>query len=146
MINLREIIKDNVIEILKLDVKDEQQDQVAPNAFSIALGHYSDEAWFRGIYFDDTPIGFVMLWIDKEKKEYWMWRYMIDKNHQGKGHRKAALLQIIDFLKTMPGIQEICLSYVPKENGADAFYTKVGFIDTGEKKGKEIVMKYMVNE
>jgi len=38
------------------------------------------------------------------------------------------------------------LSYVPKENGADAFYTKFGFIDTGEIHGKkEIVMKYQLS-
>jgi len=48
MINLQEITKDNLNEILKLKVKDDQQDQVAPNSVSIAQGHYSDKAWFRG--------------------------------------------------------------------------------------------------
>jgi len=131
---------------MKLKVKDDQQDQVASNAVSIAQGNYSDKAWFRGIYFDDTPVGFVMLSIDKEKKEYWVWRYMIDKNHQGKGYGKAALLQVIDFMKTLPDIEEISLSYVPKENGADAFYTKVGFIDTGKKIEDEVIMKYTLSE
>ena len=131
---------------MDLEVKEEQKDQVAPNPVSIAEGHYSDEAWFRGIYFNDTPVGFVMLWIDKEKPKYWVWRYMIDKNQQGKGYGKAALIQVIDFLKTMPNIEEICLSYVPKENGADAFYTKLGFIDTGEEKEGEILMKYMIKK
>jgi len=131
---------------MKLKVKDDQQDQVAPNSISIAQGNYSDKAWFRGIYFDDTPVGFVMLSIDKEKKEYWVWRYMIDKNHQGKGYGKAALLQVINFMKTLPDIKEILLSYVPKENGADAFYLKVGFIDTGKKIEDEVIMKYTLSE
>jgi len=147
MINLQEITKDNLLPILKLKVKDDQQDQVASNAVSIAQAHYSDKAWFRGIYFNDVPVGFVMLSIDKEQKKYWVWRYMIDRNHQGKGYGKAALLQVIDFMKTLPDIKEIFLSYVPKENGADTFYTKVGFVDTGEthgKEGGEIVMKYNV--
>jgi len=146
MINLQIITKDNLSPIMKLKVKDDQQDQVASNAVSIAQAHYSDKAWFRGIYFDDTPVGFVMLSIDKEKKEYWVWRYMIDKNHQGKGYGKAALLQVIDFMKTLPDIEEILLSYVPKENGANAFYTKVGFIDTGKKIEDEVIMKYTLSE
>jgi len=144
MINLQEITKDNLGPILKLKVKDDQQGQVASNAVSIAQAHYYDEAWFRGIFFNDVPVGFVMLSIDEKEKEYWVWRYMIDGNHQGKGYGKAALLQVIDFMKTLPDIKEIRLSYVPKENGADAFYTKVGFIDTDEKSGKEVVMKYNV--
>ncbi len=145
MINLQEITKDNLNEILHLKVKDAQQDQVAPNSVSIAQAHYTHKAWFRGIYFNDVPVGFVMLSIDEKKKEYWVWRYMIDQNHQGKGYGKTALLQVIDFMKTLPDIKEILLSYVPKENGADAFYTKVGFVDTGKKHGKkEIIMKYDV--
>lgn len=33
---------------------------VADNGSSIAIGFCSDAAWFRGVYADETPIGFVM--------------------------------------------------------------------------------------
>lgn len=145
MINFREITKENVSPVLHLKVKDHQKDQVATNAESIAQGTYSDKAWFRAIYNDDVPVGFIMLYIDVAKKDFDVWRFMIDKNHQGKGYGKISLLMAIDHFKTIPEVKEIRLSYVPKENdGADGFYRKIGFKNTGEIDEGEIVMKYVV--
>lgn len=132
MISLKIITKDNLIAVLKLKVNDEQKGLVAPNAVSIAEGHYSNEAWFRAIYFEDTPVGFVMLSLDDIKKEYWIWRFMIDKNHQKKGYGKAAVQQIIDFVKTKPNAQKLLLSFVPKEGSPKIFYEKHGFTETGK--------------
>ena len=61
MINLREITETNLISIIDLDVSENQNGLVAPNAVSIAQGHYSKSAWFKGIFNDDVAIGFVML-------------------------------------------------------------------------------------
>jgi len=145
MIELREITKKNIGPILKLKVYKEQSDQVASNAVSIAEGSVHEEAWYKGIYAAEKPVGFVMLSLDLSKKEYWIWRYMIDKEHQGKGYGKMALEKVIEFMKTQPGIKEIKLSYVPKEKGApDKFYAKCGFIDTCEKEHGEIIMKLPV--
>lgn len=143
MISLREITKENLFKIIKLSVFDEQKDQVASNAVSIAEAHYNLEtAWFRGIYKDDEAVGFVMLYLIHEDKEYGVWRFMIDKNHQGKGYGKASMDLIKDVLKEMvPDITEFFLSYVPKEKGgADKFYKKVGFKDTGKMDEDEKVM------
>ncbi len=145
MINFKEITKENLIPIIKLKVFEHQEDQVASNAISIAQGNYDDEAWFRGIYDDDIPVGFIMLVLDAENDEYMVWRFMIDQNHQRKGYGKAA----IDLMKKIvkerfPEVKEIFLSYVPKENGgADGFYKKIGFEDTGEMQGKEKIMRFV---
>ena len=145
MISLRQVTKENIKAILKLKVRDDQKDQVATNAESIAEGTYTDVAWFRAIYWEEQPVGFVMLSLEPEKNEYWIWRYMIDKGEQGKGFGKAAIEKAIDFMRTMPGIKEVLLSYVPKpQNGADGFYLKCGFIDTGRKEHGEIIMKYPI--
>ena len=61
MINLREITKENLISIIDLNVSEHQRDQVASNAVSIAQGHYSKSAWFKGIFNDDVAVGFVMV-------------------------------------------------------------------------------------
>ncbi len=145
MIEFKEVTKENVSKIMKLEVYGHQKDQVAINAVSIAQGNYYEEAWFRGIYKEDEPVGFVMLSIDCKEKEYWVWRFMIDKNHQGKGYGKAAIALVKKVLKEeVPDIAEISLSYVPKEkDGADEFYTKVGFEDTGKmSSGKEKIMQF----
>ncbi len=142
MVNFKEITKENLLSILRLSVFDNQKDQVASNAVSIAQGNYEETAWFRGIYNEEEPVGFVMLEFDHKNKEYGVWRFMIDKNHQGKGYGRAAMELIKKVIKEeVPEVSEIYLSYVPKEEGgADDFYKKVGFEDTGEMSGDEKVM------
>ncbi len=145
MIHLKEITNDNLGEIMKLAVHDDQKDQVAPNSVSIAQGHYSDIAWFRGIYSDEVPVGFVMLEVDEPKNDHWIWRFMIDKNHQGKGLGKAATDKIIEFFKTETNATKIVLSYVPKDqNDAGGFYKKLGFNETGEIDDGEVVMELIL--
>ena len=96
MINLKDITKKNLNSIIDLDVSKNQKDQVASNAVSIAQGHYSKSAWFKGIFNDDIAVGFVMLDLSIEENKCFLWRFMIDKNHQGKGYGKIALTQVID--------------------------------------------------
>jgi len=68
MIILKDITKENLKSIIDLDVSKSQRNQVAPNSVSIAQGHYSNSAWFKGIFNDKIPIGFVMLDLLVEKK------------------------------------------------------------------------------
>tara|TARA_Y100000768_G_scaffold352672_1_gene304433 strand:+ start:514 stop:972 length:459 start_codon:yes stop_codon:yes gene_type:complete len=129
VINLRDITKRNLISIIDLDVSEHQKDQVASNAVSIAQGHYSNSAWFKGIFNDDIAVGFVMLDLIIEKNKCFLWRFMIDKKYQGKGYGKIALTQVIDYVKSLNVFDEIKTSYVPSENGAEGFYKNFGFID-----------------
>ncbi len=146
MVALREITEKNLIPFLKMKVKDTQTDLVASNAVSIAQAHYSDKAWYRGIFADETPVGFVMLSLDHEKEEYWIWRFMIDRDHQGKGYGKQALKLILRHMRTLPDIKEALLSYMPKEKvGAGDFYRKAGFVDTGRMEDDEVVLKFVFN-
>ena len=142
-VSLKEITEETLFSILRLEVKDNQKNLIAPNAVSIAEAYFSEHAWFRGIYAGDTPVGFVMMYIDIEKPDYYLWRFMIDKHHQGKDYGYAAMQQIIDFVKEFPNAQKIELSYAPREGNASQFYAKCGFIDTGEldDDGYEIIMR-----
>lgn len=144
MVNLKQITKETFHKILKLSVHDHQKDQVANNTYSIAQAHVEDHAWIRGIYDDENPVGFVMLALEPDKNEFWVWRYMIDKGEQGKGYGKAGLDLVKEFIKTeYPDAKELFLSYVPKEkDGADGFYLKCGFQDTGKMEEGEKVMKF----
>ncbi|MEW5699369.1 hypothetical protein [Pseudomonas synxantha] len=40
-----------------------QRSMIADNGASIAEAHFSENAWFRAIYADETLIGFIMLHI-----------------------------------------------------------------------------------
>jgi len=146
MVTLKEITKDNYSSFLKMKVKPHQEKMVAPSVWSIAQAHFEKPAWFRGIYFKEEPVGFVMLSIEEEKAEYWIWRFMIADEQQGKGYGKAAVQLVIEHVKTLPKATELYLSYVPKvEGSAEAFYEKLGFTKTGkvDEDGEvEMVIKF----
>ena len=149
MIYLKDITKKNLESIINLNVSEDQIDQVAPNSVSIAQGHYSNSAWFKGIFNDDIAVGFVMLDLIIEEKKCFLWRFMIDKNYQGKGYGKIALTQVIDYVKSFKVFDDIKTSYVPTEDGAKGFYKNFGFIESEEvikefglEDSDEIGMKY----
>jgi diamine N-acetyltransferase len=140
-IELREITNETLRPILKLDVRPDQQTYVAPNAVSISEAYFNrEEAWFRGIYADGEPVGFVMLSLKPETGEYWVWRYMIDAKHQGKGYGKAAMTHVIDFVRTQPKAKKLFLSHVKGNEPTAAFYKSIGFRHTGEEEDGELVM------
>ena len=66
-----------------------------------------------------------------EKPRYYLWRFMIDTEHQGRGYGKAAMKLLIEHVRTRPKATELFLSYVPHPQGPEHFYAKLGFADTG---------------
>src|SRR5215203_5804196 len=89
-VTLGEIMKDSLHAVLDLAVEPEQEQFVSSNARSIAEAHFEPHAWFRAVYADDAPVGFVMAYRDPPTT-FWVWRFMIDAAHQGKGYGRSAL-------------------------------------------------------
>lgn len=141
-VTLRDITEFNLTEIMKLDVLSSQKKCVAPNSVSIAQGHYSKTAWFKGIYLKEQPVGFVMLDLDENKPEYFLWRFMIDGSYQGKGYGREALEMVIDYVQTLPNAHELITSCLPGPEGPEAFYKKLGFEPTGAMVDDEIALRY----
>jgi diamine N-acetyltransferase len=137
-VELREITRESLRDVLDLAVAPEQQQYVAPNVRSIAEAHFEPRAWFRAVYADDEPVGFVMLYRDPEN--FWIWRFMIDAAHQGKGYGRSALELLVDEARK-DGASELKLSYHAGDRSPHGFYTSFGFVETGEVEGEEIVMR-----
>jgi len=142
-VSLREITSETVVQICRLSdtLSERQQKMVAPNAISIAQAHFSDKAWFRAIYADEMAVGFIMLYDDSEKPEYFLWRLMIAGPCQGKGYGRKATELLVEYVKTRPGARELSTSYVPTEGGPEGFYRRMGFEPTGEVDDGEIVVR-----
>ena len=140
---LREITEETVLQICQLSdtLLESQHKMVAPNAISIAQAHFSDKAWLRAVYADETPVGFIMLYDDADKPEYFLWRLMIAGPHQGKGYGRKAVELLIDYVRTRPGARELLASFVPIEGGPEGFYRKLGFVPTGEMDEGEVVVR-----
>ncbi|WP_019506054.1 N-acetyltransferase [Pleurocapsa sp. PCC 7319] len=143
-VTLREITADSVRTICNLSVRDEQQKFVAPNAMSIAQAYFSEYAWFRAIYADTTPVGFLMLEDKPEESEYYLWRFMIDARYQGMGFGRRSLLLLIDRVKTRPNATELLTSVVQGEGSPQGFYEKLGFKLTGEYEEEEAIMRLIL--
>jgi len=141
-VTLCEVTKENLRDVLKLEVAPEQKSFVAPNAVSIAQAYFDREiAWFRAIYADETPVGFLMLSDNASEQKYFLWRLMVDACYQKLGFAKQAMLQLFDYVRTRPGAKEILCSCVPGEGGPQGFYESLGFTLTGEMEGDEVVMR-----
>lgn len=140
-VTLREITKATVRAIIDLEVADDQTHLVAPNAMSIAEAYFEPRAWFRAIYADDDPVGFIMLFDDPEQPRYYLWRMMVAADHQRKGYGRRALELLVDYVRSRPNANEILVSYVPGEGTPQPFYEAFGFEETGETHGSEVVMR-----
>ena len=145
-VTLREITEDTVRRICNLLVRDDQRDFVASNAESIAEAYFSKHAWFRAIYADEIPVGFVMLEDRPEESIYDLWRFMIDTRYQRMGFGGRAMALIIDYVKTRPNATEFLINIIQGEGGPQSFYEKLGFRLTGEYQEGEAVMKLLLWE
>lgn len=140
-VTLRKVTKETVRKVIDLEVAESQSGFVAPNAISIAEAYFEPKAWFRAIYADDEPVGFLMLYDDPDTPRYYLWRMMVDAEHQGNGYGRRAMELLIEYVRGRPGAAEIVLSYVPGEGTPQPFYEKLGFVDTGEERHGEMLMR-----
>ena len=114
---------------------------VAPNAYSLAEALFHDHAWYRAVYAGKAPVGFVMLEDNAEKKEYFLWRFMIAPPFQRMGFGAKAVKAVIEYVKTRPGATELGVSYIDHEEGPAGFYRRLGFRETGEVEEGEVIMR-----
>ncbi|MFN8487612.1 MAG: GNAT family N-acetyltransferase [Caldilineaceae bacterium] len=141
VVSLREITLETVRMILNLKVAHSQEQFVAPNAVSIAEAYFVKEAWFRAIYADETPVGFVMLHDNPAEQAYFLWRFMIDARYQSLGFGRRAIEQLVEYVKMRPGATELRVSCVPGDGSPCPFYEKLGFQSTGEEHHGELVLR-----
>jgi diamine N-acetyltransferase len=131
-VELREITKATARTIMKIEVAGDQQHLVAPTMMSIAEAYFEPKAWFRAIYANDEPVGFIMLYDDPDTPEYYLWRLLVGAEHQRKGYGRAAVEQLVEYVRTRPGATELLVGWVPGPGSPEPFYRSLGFEPTGE--------------
>jgi len=170
MINLQPITWDNMEYIIDLKVEDTQKNFVATNSDSLADAYVAQNqdphpATTFAIYNDDELVGFSMTgyfvgentelakskpggntsneYTEDDSPCYYFWRFMIDKRFQGKGYGRAALVQILNYLKTKPqgDAEYVFTSIEPGNDVAGKLYESLGFKKDGRILEGEEVMK-----
>ena len=116
-------------------------------ALAEAARYPEAKPWYRAVYADDTPVGFVMVsWdIEPDPAEdlfgpWFLWKLIIDHRHQRRGHGAATVRHIAD-LAHEHGATELFTSHVADETGPAGFYRRLGFVATGmqDSNGEPIV-------
>jgi diamine N-acetyltransferase len=138
-VTLEPITKANYLQCLRLKVGAGQEGWVAPNAVSLVQAVYEEGAIPRAIYDGETMVGFVMgQHIPAEPMPY-IWRLMVDTFYQGKGYGRAGLEQMVAHLRELTNCKSIAISYMPENEPARQLYASMGFVETGEMDGDEVI-------
>ena len=148
MVTLREITSDNYEECLSLQVRDDQKSFVASNVKSLA------EAWVFhtfarpfAIYNDDVMVGFLMVDIEDSNKLCFLWRFMIDAKYQGRGYGKAAMQEVINYVRTNFNPMTFETSTEPGADLAEKLYRSFGFMPNGKyNEGEKVLVLNLRNE
>lgn len=156
-LSYREVTEDNWRAVANLKLHEGQVGNLAPNIWSLCEAHYSEDAWVRAIYADDTLVGMLMMAIWDPEEAYYIWRLMIDKRFQGLGYGRRAVDFAIKHVQTHnPNAKQLGVMSTPpegKESDDPAkvvrpedspfqFYEKLGFKQTeSPDEDGEIMMK-----
>ena len=152
-ITLRPITDENREAVIALSVR-EDQPFVATNEYSLREAAET-EAKYPGvarpfaIYADEKLVGFCMFAVDPDEEDeddrYYLWRFMIDQNEQGKGYGQAALAEIIRYFRNL-GAERLLLSTKLENERGLHIYHKAGFLDTGCIDDGEAVLRLFLKK
>jgi len=147
-VSLREITDQNREAVLALRIAPAQEGYVSTIADSLeeALETPEGNPWYRAIYADGRPVGFVMLsWnVTPDPPRiigpWFLWKLLIDEHHQGRGYGRRAVKLVADIAREH-GASELMTSCVAGERSPEPFYELLGFVPTGEQdeKGEKVL-------
>ena len=138
-LELRTINHDNFYEICQLEVASNQVNHVDSNAISLAEANFMDYPWFRGIYVNNEPVGFILVNADTLSGKHCLWRFMLDKSQQAKGYGRNTMKLLSAALSNEFGVSALYTSVVASPDSPKGFYLHCGFIPTGNLvAGREI--------
>ena len=140
-VSLRTITRANFRAVMRLSVSQEQQNYVAGNWVSVAEAYVEESFQPFSIYHGHEPVGFTMYGYDDESGRWWIIRLMLDEQHQAKGYGRAAMLLLIDLMRSRQGMSEIYTSHVPDNEVAGRLYRQLGFEDTGQIDEGEVLLR-----
>tara|TARA_R100000750_G_scaffold36592_1_gene23602 strand:- start:85 stop:552 length:468 start_codon:yes stop_codon:yes gene_type:complete len=138
----RPITRSNLRALCALEIHPAQRDFVAPAAVTIAQQAYEPGSTILSIWQGDTPVGLMSMihyglpeaapdpdsGIDRNM--FYLWRLLVDRQHQGKGHGQTALRHFLDLARAS-GQSRASLSVVDVPGSALPLYERHGFTRTG---------------
>ncbi len=148
MINLKPVNKNNWKACVKLSLYPNQKGNLASNSNTIAESKFETHHHVRAIYKDDEVIGMLSYCFEDEpidKELYWLFRFMFDKNHQGKGYAPQAIDLVAKEVKSIGGkrLRTMCK---PTNTVAAKVYQGFGFKQIGKLDDGDILFEMILDE
>ncbi|UTT43117.1 GNAT family N-acetyltransferase [Exiguobacterium aurantiacum] len=140
MITLQPITDQNWYTFCQLTLSDAQQAYMEPNAISLLQAVYEPTLEAHAIYEDETMVGFLMYnTVLEELNARWVYRIMVDHAQQGKGIGRQATELMLEEMGQL-GTEPIVVGYHPDNTGAHRLYESLGFVDEGNRFGREMAV------
>ena len=94
-----------------------------------------------GIYDGDQPVGFLMYGYNFGHSAWqaYIFRLMVDEKCQGMGFGRSGMRKIIEAFCMDKRIKAVGISYKPDNDVARQLYASLGFCETGDRVGKEVL-------
>jgi len=125
--------------ILGLRVRPAQDAFVAPVASYLVMCDDPESPWRPlAVEHDGAVVGFVMTAVDPTDNSLCIGGLIIDVRHQGRGTGAAAVRMLVEGARTA-GHDLVALAYAPENAVARAIYARLGFVETGEMDGHEVI-------
>ena len=144
-ITLRKINEDNWRECIRLKVRKDQERFIATNENGLALAYAHKEMEPRAIYNDELMVGFIMYARDPDDGLYYINRFNIDENHQGKGYGRKALELLLSQLRENQ-VETVDIIHKPDNEAAIKLYRSLGFELTDETLNDDVISRVNLNK
>jgi diamine N-acetyltransferase len=128
-------------DVADLEVAPEQRDFVAEPSRYLALCAYGGLWTPLAILSGATVVGMLMWAVDPDDGAVWLGGILVDRRWQRRGIGRRAVRTAIELLSHQEETLDFALSYEPENHVARRTYATLGFVETGETEGDEVVAR-----
>lgn len=149
---LVDITDENFNEVIKVEMTKEQIEKkwVSDVIYTLAQAYasrYNDSIVLFALENEEEIVGFVALIKELDKKTVNIWRMIIDKEKQGQGLGKIALMVIENYIRELGVYDKIIADYVVGNEAMKTVLEKNGYVETGkQEEWNEIIMTKHLNK
>ena len=140
-VKLKDVTEDNWQAVIDLKLDPAQENLVASNLYSLAESRFDPDARPRAVYAGKRLVGFLMYDVQQTGRSHAasIYRFMIDREHQGKGYGRAALASALDEIRAIPRVRKVSIQYMADNPVAGPFYASFGFVEVRKNRDGEII-------
>jgi diamine N-acetyltransferase len=142
-LRLEELSAGNIAAANSLSLKPGQEQFIAPVTYSVAAATINPAtSWQRVVRQGDKVVGFIHGNFDpdspQEELRACIWRINVDADAQGQGVGTFAAHALAEEAKKR-GFERITVIWEPGEDGPEAFFHHIGFVNVGETEYGEVI-------